>query len=193
MKVRIKKSAFPLGLIFSSVCLFGTIPPTWSQEHDHDHGKHEHGDSHKAEKGNEVEYLFGNRECPVTGQAVDPDSFVEAKQKEKNLVGRIYMCCDGCEKKVTKDFEDLYNKYYRTDPKTGKAKAPFDLKNSTCPMSGEPVTENDWIEYNGMVVHFCCEGCGKEFLDDPDSQLAKMVENPKDFAYKRPPKMHMPK
>ena len=79
----------------------------------------------------------------------------------------------------------LYTKYYRTDPKTGKAISPFDLKNPTCPMSGEPVTENDWIEYNGMIVHFCCADCVEGFLKDPDEKLAKMVANPKDFAYKR--------
>ncbi|MFT7464282.1 MAG: hypothetical protein ACI9EF_002632 [Pseudohongiellaceae bacterium] len=38
-----------------------------------------------------------------------------------------------------------------------------------CPQMGNPVTdEGGSVEWNGMTVGFCCDGCGEKFeaLDD---------------------------
>ncbi|MCA9437550.1 MAG: YHS domain-containing protein [Candidatus Omnitrophica bacterium] len=158
--------------------------PVWSQGHDHHH--HMQGDSHKSAMDKEVKHLFGNKKCPVMGGDVSAESYVEATMNDGNVVGRIYMCCDGCDKKVKKNFAELYKSFYRTDPKTGKEIDPLDLKNPTCPITGKPAAANVAMEYNGMLVHFCCAKCSEGFLKDPDEHLAKMVSNPEDFEYKDP-------
>ena len=141
-----------------------------------------------AEEKPEITHLFGNHKCPAMGGTVIPESFVTYEDKEKNVYGRVYMCCDGCSKKVEANLVELYQKFYRTDPKTGKPKEAKDLKNVECPISGEPVAENVSIEYNGMIVHFCCPGCAKGFLKDPDGKLAKLVPEKEleKYEYERP-------
>jgi YHS domain-containing protein len=141
-----------------------------------------------AEEKPEITHLFGNHKCPIMGGTVVPESFVTYEDKEKNVHGRVYMCCDGCSKKVEANLAELYQKFYRTDPKTGKSKEPKDLKNAECPMTGEPVAENASIEYNGMIVHFCCPECAKGFLKDPDGKLAKLLPEKEleKYKYERP-------
>jgi hypothetical protein len=141
-----------------------------------------------AEEKPEITHLFGNHKCPAMGGTVVPESFVVYEDKEKNVHGRVYMCCDGCSKKVKSNLAKLYQNLYRTDPKTGKPKEPKDLKNAKCPMTGEPVAENASIEYNGMIVHLCCPGCAKGFLKEPDGKLAKLLPKKelKKHKYERP-------
>lgn len=49
-----------------------------------------------------------------------------------------------------------------------KEEAPQTV-NAMCPQMGNPVTaEGGTVEWNGMTVGFCCDGCGGKFeaLDD---------------------------
>jgi len=185
MKAFSKKPTLTLLSGISMFIMALPASPTWSQGHAHSHS-HKDGDSHKSEKAKETKYLFGNHQCPVTGETVVPESFVEARNEKGKVYGKIYLCCQGCEKRANKDFNDLYNKFYRTDKKTGKFVGPQDLKNRTCPVSGEPIETDSSIEYNGMMVHFCCAGCVKGFLKDPDPKLVKLVPDLKPFEYQRP-------
>jgi hypothetical protein len=143
-------------------------------------------DEAKAEKAGEAKtaiHLFGNRSCPVSGEAVNPDASVTYTSKDKKTFGRLYLCCMGCAKKAAKNAEELYTKLYRTDKKTGKPIDAVDLKNAKCPMSGEDVEANATIEYNGMLVHFCCPGCAEEFVKEADAKLASLVPNLDDFKF----------
>ncbi len=133
----------------------------------------------------QVDYLFGNHKCPVMGDRVDAESFVPYRDEENNVYGRIYMCCEGCEKKVEKNLEKLYTSLYRRDKETGEEIEPIDLGNDKCPMSGEPVIEGIDLEYNGMIVHFCCPGCAQDFLDNPDPLLAEIHPNAKEYKFDR--------
>jgi len=164
-------------LLVSSASLVVVMSLTaWGARHDH----------RQADQGKNTTHLFGNHSCPISGEPVVPETFVPYKDEANNIYGRLYLCCKGCTKKTKKKVADLYKKFYRTDPKTGKAIGPRDLKNATCPISGDPVTKKDWIEYNGMIVHFCCRDCVKDFLKNPDSYLKKIVPNPDDFKYEKP-------
>jgi YHS domain-containing protein len=49
-----------------------------------------------------------------------------------------------------------------------------DLKNKTCPIGGEAVDGETFIEWNGVRVHFCCPGCDKKFRKNPAKALAKL-------------------
>ena len=132
-----------------------------------------------------VTHLFGNHKCPQSDEAVDPKSFVEYKDEANHVFGRLYTCCDGCNKKTEAKVAELYKKYFLTDAKTGKEKEALDLANKECPISGKPVDPSTQIEYNGMKLAFCCEKCPAAFLKDPDTSLAKLVpeEVAKEYKY----------
>jgi hypothetical protein len=135
-------------------------------------------------------HLYGNHECPVSGEAVVPDASVTYNDKEHGVYGRIYLCCIGCEKKVKKNISEVYKTLYRTDKKTGKPMEPKDLKNEKCPMSGEPVDAKALIEYNGMIVHFCCPGCAQGFLKNPEAKMAVLLPDAKEFEFQAKPGSH---
>lgn len=123
----------------------------------------------------ELTHLFGNHECPVSGEPVDPTQFAEYKDEEGKVHGRIYTCCGGCIKKAEAEAAELYKKYYLTDSETGKEIEPVDLKNEKCPISGGDVSEAGMIEYNGLIVGHCCAKCPAKFLEDPDVHLSKLA------------------
>lgn len=151
-----------------------------------------HDDKAKSDEGEKEEteepvtHLFGNHICPVMGEAVDPKSFVEYRDEENDVYARIYVCCPGCDKKVEKKIAELYKTLYRTDEKTGKEIEPVDLKNDKCPMSGEPVLPDVSLEYNGMIIHFCCPGCGQDFLKDPEAKLKEIHPEADKFKFEPP-------
>jgi len=114
-----------------------------------------------AKEGGDSEYLYGNHYCPACNYSdlVDPEFHADISNKKAGVFARIYVCSAGCVDKIKKDMAKYYTEIYRTDKKTGKEKPPLDLKNKTCPMSGEAVDGKTSIEYNGMIVHFCCSDC----------------------------------
>lgn len=133
----------------------------------------------KSEEGGEKErtHLFGNHECPVSGDPVDPTTFAEYKDEENQAYGRVYVCCKACVEKAEEQASDLYKKYYRTDAETGKEIEAVNLENEKCPISGGGVAESGMIEYNGMVVGHCCDKCPAKFLADPETHLGKLVND----------------
>jgi len=137
------------------------------------------------EKGEQVNFLFGNLECPVTGERVDDESFVAYADEENNVYGRVYMCCDGCQGKVEENLEKLYTSLYLRDKETGKEKDALDLENEKCPISGKPVAEGRSIEYNGFIVHLCCPNCVEPFLESPDKHLVDLVPDAEEYEYDR--------
>jgi YHS domain-containing protein len=141
-----------------------------------------HKESEKAEakEADKPMHLFGNHSCPVSDDPVDPKSFVVYKDEEGKVHGRLYTCCEGCNKKTEAKAEELYKKFYLTDAETGKAKEPLDLENEKCPISGKEVDASTEIEYNGMLVAFCCDKCPAAFLKEPNKNLEKIV--PEDVA-----------
>ncbi len=93
------------------------------------------------------------------------------------MYGRIYTCCGGCVKKAEEKAAELYKKLYLTDAKTEKEVEPVDLKNEKCPISGGDVSDAGRIQYNGMIVGHCCDKCPTKFLMDPETNLAKLVND----------------
>lgn len=183
------KSTPILALTTAVLVMFGmAILSLAGNDHNHQHAAPKPQGSNtapvqKTTAEKKLTHLYGNHACPVTGEPVDPESFFLYENKEKGIYARIYLCCQGCEKKVKKTAEETYMKFYRTDPKTGKSMEPRDLKNDRCPNTGEPIDPNAKIEYNGMIVHFCCPECAKEFLKDPEAKMAKLLPKADEFKY----------
>lgn len=45
-----------------------------------------------------------------------------------------------------------------------------------CPVMGTPINKDIFVEYQGKKVYFCCPGCDKEFLADPEKYLPKLPQ-----------------
>ncbi len=47
---------------------------------------------------------------------------------------------------------------------------------TTCPVMGNPIDKNIFIEYQGKKVYFCCKGCPDVFKADPAKYIAKLPQ-----------------
>jgi len=63
----------------------------------------------------------------------------------------------------------------RTTPATT---APVDLRNTTCPVSGSPVTPGVTAVVNGAIVHFCCPKCPAKYEANPGAYASALRADP---------------
>lgn len=140
-----------------------------SEEHNHD----------------EIEFLYGNHYCPACSDhdLVDPHYFADVKNKKTGVFARVYLCSPVCAKEIEENMGKYYMSVYRTDKKTGKQVSPRDLKNQVCPISEDKVDGKTSIEYNGMIVSFCCEDCVESFLKEPEPGMRKLLPDAKEFKF----------
>lgn len=104
----------------------------------------------------------GQKTCPVSGEAINKDIFVE----QDGL--KVYFCCRAC----TSKFKESPNAYL---PAVYKQLYPQSVQ-VKCPVMGGPVDPKTSIDHNGQRINFCCPGCEKPFKADPAKYLAKMDE-----------------
>ena len=52
--------------------------------------------------------------------------------------------------------------------------AVVDAGNKLCPVSGDPVSGNDFVIYQGKRYGLCCAACEKIFLRDPAKYIARL-------------------
>ena len=151
--------------------MFMTSGVLAAEEHAHDHS--------------EFEYLYGNHYCPPCKYAdlVDPHFYADISNKKAGVYARVYVCSSGCADKIKENVGKYYKEVYRIDRKTGKDKPALDLKNQNCPSSGDPVDGKTSIEYNGMIVHFCCADCVESFVKDPEPGMRKLLPEAKEFKF----------
>jgi len=138
----------------------------------------------KAEKKNET--FYGNAKCPIMGNDVSRKLFVEYADEPSHTHAKIYVCCPACLAAVKKDPASAYKKAYldrEIKDKDGKVVVekgqPIDLLNDKCPMTSGKVDQQSYLIYNGYKIHFCCPGCDKSFMKDPDKNLAKLIKDQK--------------
>ena len=110
--------------------------------------------------------FFGNKKCPVTGEKTVAKHFVKHGDE------KIYLCCKSCVKKAKKEPKGLFAKAYPTAKNT-------DVKNAKCPIMGGEAKKAVKTTFQGHVVHFCCPGCDKSFLREPNKHLAKLTSKKK--------------
>ncbi len=48
---------------------------------------------------------------------------------------------------------------------------------TTCPvMEGNPINKDIFVDYTGKRVYFCCKGCDKKFMENPEKYLDKLPQ-----------------
>ncbi|MGH9829467.1 MAG: YHS domain-containing protein [Blastocatellia bacterium] len=94
-----------------------------------------------------------NKRCPVTGDGVNPNLRIEYQGQY------VYFCCDGCPEQFKSDPAKYIAKMSTEDREAIKA-------NEKCPVTGDAVNKDLWLESEGRKVYFCCPNCVAEFKKD---------------------------
>jgi YHS domain-containing protein len=55
-----------------------------------------------------------------------------------------------------------------------------EYNNKVCPVMGHPVDSNVSIVYQGKKIYFCCPGCDKKFLKNPEKYLSILEQEKED-------------
>ena len=165
---------------------FTQIPGRHGHNFPHPKVKKYRSQSVKPAKIDQAVYLYGNHTCPVMGDQVSPDAFLDYRDPEQNRYARVYLCCPDCKEKALENISEIYAKLYRTDPKTGDPKEARVLENKTCPvMEDEPASSDVEIEYNGMIVGFHHSECIEAFLENPEPGMARILPKAKEFVFEK--------
>jgi YHS domain-containing protein len=56
------------------------------------------------------------------------------------------------------------------------ATAMASMEQTTCPVSGDKIDKNVFVEYKGKKVYFCCASCKAIFDKDPEKYIAKLPQ-----------------
>jgi YHS domain-containing protein len=59
--------------------------------------------------------------------------------------------------------------------KDGKAGA-METRQTTCPVSGQPINKEYSTQYKGKTVYFCCPKCKPVFEKDPEKYIDKLPQ-----------------
>ena len=100
-----------------------------------------------------------NKLCPVSGGAVVEKYRTEYTDKASGLSQYVYVCCEGCMNEFSKTPDTFV-------AKMSKEERAAITPNTTCPVSGEPVSKDKVVEFEGRKVYFCCEHCVEKYKKD---------------------------
>jgi YHS domain-containing protein len=56
------------------------------------------------------------------------------------------------------------------------ATAMASMEQTTCPVTGDKIDKNVFVEYKGKKVYFCCPMCKGAFEKDPEKYIAKLPQ-----------------
>lgn len=105
-----------------------------------------------------------NATCPVMGKPASESLFVDTE------LGRIYVCCPPCYKKINANVGPSYLAAYPTVKPAG---------NTVCPITGDPLPAAPVLHViQGVEVGLCCATCVEDAAKRPQVTLA-VVNDPK--------------
>ena len=107
--------------------------------------------------------------CPVMGNPINKDIFIEYEGK------KVYFCCNGCDDMFLKEPGRYFDKLPQF--KVGVLEDNQDeIGQTLCPVMGNPIDKEIFIEYQGRKIYFCCPGCDDMFLANPEKYLDKLPQ-----------------
>jgi YHS domain-containing protein len=56
------------------------------------------------------------------------------------------------------------------------AAATASIEQKNCPVTGDPIDPNVFVEYKGKKVYFCCSMCIAPFNKNPEKYIAKLPQ-----------------
>lgn len=103
---------------------------------------------------------FPNSTCPIMGKKVSLPLFVDTE------LGRIYVCCKPCFKKIRADIPVAHKTAYPVVE---------ELSNKICPVSGEAIGDNAVaVTLQGFKFRVCCDGCVEAAREQSQLVLTKL-------------------
>ena len=63
-----------------------------------------------------------------------------------------------------------------TMAETAVSTAVATTEQTLCPVMDAPINKDMFVEYEGKKVYFCCGGCEKMFLENPEEYIAKLPQ-----------------
>lgn len=100
--------------------------------------------------------------CPVMGGKIDKAQYVDHQGK------RIYFQDAKCKVEFRKNPEK-YMKNLKGIKLENTPKAQ-----TICPVMGEKINRQFYVDHNGKRIYFCCGQCIDEFKKDPEKYLKKL-------------------
>jgi YHS domain-containing protein len=92
---------------------------------------------------------------------------------------------DGCKKKEqpppppkTTTMEGMMHQTATTAEEANQTAqmAMSSTEQTMCPVSGDKIDKNVFVEYKGKKVYFCCAACKSVFNKDPEKYTAKLPQ-----------------
>ena len=120
----------------------------------------------KGEKTVGHEKAAAEAVCPITGEKIDKESFIDTD------AGRVYFCCDKCIKKYKAHADKYAEKVFDQQEIMGPPRVQV-----TCPVSGKPVDPSISLDYQGKTIQFCCKKCPRKFKEDSAGYMAKYYKS----------------
>jgi YHS domain-containing protein len=139
---------------------------------------HEHSaDSAKVAASDGKRDLVPQTTCPVMNSPIDKKQYVDFDGK------RIYICCEGCRAQVENDpatyIKKLESMGQSVEIIAVNKDAAAEQKLSpqkTCPVMGNRVDKNLYVDYKGNRIYVCCPACVHQVKRDPDKYLKKLAD-----------------
>lgn len=103
--------------------------------------------------------------CPVMGHPVNQDIYSDFQGQ------RIFFCCQGCVETFNKDPEKYVKKMKENGIQPLKLK-----KQQHCPVSGEAINDESYVDVKGKRVYVCCDGCRAKVKDNPEKYFKKVAD-----------------
>ncbi len=133
--------------------------------------------------------------CPVMGGEIDKSVYADYEGK------RVYFCCGGCigtfkkdPAKYIKKLEDMgqtpellpvkhsemssegHKGMKKDATMANTSSASGTVPQKTCPVMGNPINKDLFVDYNGKRMYVCCGMCINEVKKDPEKYLKKLAE-----------------
>ncbi len=115
--------------------------------------------------------------CPLMGGKINKDIYTDYQGQ------RVYFCCAGCKPKFEKDPEKSMKKFEKDN-------ILLESVQTTCPVMGGEINKDQYTDYKGRRIYFCCAGCPPKFDKDPEKYLEKMDKAVKKKAKEKKCKGH---
>ncbi|HZN41132.1 MAG TPA: hypothetical protein VFD82_20160 [Planctomycetota bacterium] len=111
---------------------------------------------------------FANPTCPIMGKKVSMPLFIDTE------LGRFYVCCKPCYKKIAADLQAAHKTAYPVVQ---------DVSNDVCPVSGEPIADGAvTITLQGYSFKLCCAACVEQARTHSQITLTKLTRKVKDLG-----------
>lgn len=131
--------------------------------------------------GNDAfEKAFAKKSVAITLEGINcflmPKKFISAEKVVDYNGAKVFLCCDGCVKRFSKDPTKFAAKANRQLVQTGQ------FHQTACPISGHPVDSTMTVDAGGVSVGFCCANCKAKAEAASEDERAEMVFGADAFA-----------